>query len=117
MNTIELENFKKELFVIKNHILQNIDFASKEMEELLVQENNDIIDYASVLNDTLIEQSITDQQQSELIDIDIALKRMDAGNYDICEMCSEPISISRLKAKPFARFCITCRPIYEKELE
>ncbi|WP_258238697.1 TraR/DksA C4-type zinc finger protein [Arcobacter sp. F2176] len=30
-------------------------------------------------------------------------------------MCDEPVGIKRLRAKPHARFCIYCRPIYEKE--
>lgn len=30
-------------------------------------------------------------------------------------MCEDPIGLPRLKAKPFARYCIVCREIIEKE--
>jgi len=30
-------------------------------------------------------------------------------------MCEEPIGLARLEVKNFARFCITCREISEKE--
>ena len=30
-------------------------------------------------------------------------------------MCEDEISIDRLKAKPQARYCITCREIIEKQ--
>ncbi|RUM74071.1 MAG: molecular chaperone DnaK suppressor DksA, partial [Sulfurovum sp.] len=37
------------------------------------------------------------------------------GIYGICEMCEEPIGKARLEVKNFARFCIACREISEKE--
>ena len=30
-------------------------------------------------------------------------------------MCEEPINPERLKIKPFAKYCIDCREIIEKE--
>ena len=38
-----------------------------------------------------------------------ALERIREGTYGICEGCSEKISKKRLKAIPFARFCISCQ--------
>jgi DnaK suppressor protein len=35
--------------------------------------------------------------------------------YGTCEMCEEEINIERLKVKNFARYCITCREVVEKE--
>jgi len=114
MQEKELEFFKEQLLDAKKHILQNVDLASKELGELQSQENNDDMDFASMRSDAMIEQVVSDQQNSELADIEHALERINNGNYDICEMCSEPISVSRLKAKPYAKFCMTCRPLYEK---
>jgi len=114
MQEKELEFFKEQLLDAKEHILENINLASKELNELQTQENNDDMDFASMRSDSMIEQVISDQQNSELSDIEHALKRIEDGSYNTCEMCSEPIGASRLKAKPYAKLCMTCRPLYEK---
>ena len=114
MQSKELDFFKEQLLNAKGHILQNVELASVELEQLKTQENNDDMDFASMRSDAMIEQLVSDQQKSELIDIEYALSRIKDGTYDICEMCSEKIGMARLKAKPHARFCMTCRPLYEK---
>lgn len=114
MQVKELEFFKEQLLDAKENIFQNVNLASKELNELQTQENNDDMDFASMRSDAMIEQAISDQQKSELIDIEHALDRIEKGNYNVCEMCSEPIGMARLKAKPYAKLCMTCRPLYEK---
>ncbi len=114
MQAKELEFFKEQLLNAKEHILQNVDLASKELDQLQTQENNDDMDFASMRSDAMIEQAVSDQQKSELADIEHALKRIEDGSYNVCEMCSEEIGMSRLKAKPYAKLCMTCRPLYEK---
>jgi len=114
MQAKELEFFKEQLLSAKEHILQNVDLASKELNELQTQENNDDMDFASMRSDAMIEQAVSDQQKSELADIEHALSRIEEGTYNVCEMCSEEIGMSRLKAKPYAKLCMTCRPLYEK---
>ena len=115
MQKQELEFFKSQLDDAKSHILENVTMASSELEALQSQENNDDMDFASMRSDSLIEQVVSDQQKGELIEIEAALIRIKDGTYNICEMCSEPIGMARLKAKPFAKFCMACRPIYEKQ--
>ncbi len=38
------------------------------------------------------------------------------NKYGKCEMCNKQIDIKRLKVKPHARFCISCREVYENNL-
>ncbi len=114
MQAKELEFFKDQLLDAKEHILQNIALAAKELGQLQAQENNDDMDFASMRSDAMIEQVSSDQQKSELREIEHALERIRNGSYNTCEMCAEKIGIARLKAKPYANFCMTCRPLYEK---
>jgi DnaK suppressor protein len=44
--------------------------------------------------------------ESELVDVQAALQRLDAGTYGICEVCGEPIAEGRLEAMPAARYCV-----------
>jgi DnaK suppressor protein len=38
-----------------------------------------------------------------------ALRRIDDGIYGVCAECEEPISVKRLEALPWARFCVSCQ--------
>ena len=114
MQKQELDFFKEQLLKAKENILQNVELASTELEQLQTQENNDDMDFASMRSDAMIEQLVSDQQKAELTDIEYALNRIKEGTYNTCEMCSEQIGAARLKAKPYAKFCMTCRPLYER---
>jgi DnaK suppressor protein len=54
------------------------------------------------------------REKDELEAIDMALRRLESGNYGICESCGEFISFKRLKAIPWTDFCIECAT--EREL-
>src|SRR5215510_15682389 len=42
-------------------------------------------------------------------EITAALLRIDQGSYGTCLECEEPISVKRLNAVPWARYCVTCQ--------
>ncbi len=44
-----------------------------------------------------------------LREIDRSLRQMVDGSYGICEGCGEEISPARLKAVPWARYCLACQ--------
>ncbi len=49
-----------------------------------------------------------DRSRDEMVDIEAAIARLDAGTYGSCETCHRPIASERLEAIPHARYCITC---------
>lgn len=57
---------------------------------------------------------LASNQQQFLYEIDEALKRVDDNAYGKCENCNKDIPIKRLKALPFAKFCINCQGDIEK---
>jgi DnaK suppressor protein len=44
-----------------------------------------------------------------LREISDALHRIELGQYGVCMECEEQISIKRLDAVPWARYCVTCQ--------
>ena len=54
--------------------------------------------------------------EAELKDIDDALRKLEQGNYGVCEACGKPIDPERLEAKPWARFCVTDQARIEQAL-
>ena len=53
-------------------------------------------------------QASGQRREKMLRDISAALKRIDEGDFGICENCDEPINPKRLEVDPTARLCIDC---------
>jgi len=111
----DMEYFKAKLLARREQIVRNLSGTSKELEGMRSLELNDEGDYAAASANSMIDSAILEQQRRELAEIDLALDKIKNGSYGICEMCEEPIGRARLEVKNFARFCITCREINEKE--
>ena len=56
-----------------------------------------------------------ENKEKLIYQIEEALKKIEDGNYGICETCNKPIGIERLKAIPFATNCLACQEEQEKE--
>jgi RNA polymerase-binding transcription factor DksA len=52
--------------------------------------------------------ALLDRARRQLVDIDDAIARYDAGSYGRCTHCGAQISPERLDALPAARTCVTC---------
>ena len=50
----------------------------------------------------------------ELAQVELPLKRLDAGTYGNCANCDEPIALQRLWAQPAAQRCAACQAAYER---
>ena len=51
---------------------------------------------------------LVDAARSELVKIDDAIERLDAGTYGICASCNAPIPSERLEVRPCAELCVSC---------
>jgi len=111
----ELEKFEQKLSERKVQIEKNLAGTTLELEGMRDLDLNDEGDYAAASAETIVDSAILVQQRKELNEIELALDKIKDGTYGICEMCEEPIGKPRLEVKNFARFCITCREINEKE--
>ena len=58
---------------------------------------------------------IRDRERKLLNKIDDALKRIGDGSYGLCESCSGPIGLDRLKARPVTTLCIDCKSDQEAQ--
>ncbi len=55
------------------------------------------------------------QEQDALYEINEALKRIETGNYGICEVSGKAIPEPRLRALPFARLTVECQSQVERD--
>jgi DnaK suppressor protein len=52
--------------------------------------------------------ALLDRARAHLAAIDAAARKVDAGRYDICDICGRPIGAERLAARPAALTCVRC---------
>ncbi|MFZ9920474.1 MAG: TraR/DksA family transcriptional regulator [Terrimicrobiaceae bacterium] len=58
--------------------------------------------------------SLLSQERDSLFEIDAALKKIQDGNYGLCEISGKQIPHARLEALPFARYTVECQAELEK---
>lgn len=63
---------------------------------------------AKELEDSEVVDALGNEAREEILKISMALRRMDAGEYGICNECGLEIDRGRLEAHPYARKCIDC---------
>jgi len=66
------------------------------------------------LQNQAISTSAVNQREQQIRDIKSALRRLDAGNYGLCEACDGDINPLRLEHNPAARLCIQCAQAAEQ---
>ncbi|HVE15007.1 MAG TPA: TraR/DksA C4-type zinc finger protein [Elusimicrobiota bacterium] len=109
---------KSELAAIRKTLVDKRDLILRSMRKNqdigAIQEVGDEADQAgqSIEKDILFE--VSDNERTTLDQIEGALRKMDKGTYGICESCQKPIAKPRIKALPFARYCIGCQNSAER---
>ena len=73
----------------------------------------DIADRASVETNRALELRTRDRARKLILKIDEALERIEDGTYGYCEETHEPISLSRLEARPIATLSIEAQERHE----
>jgi DnaK suppressor protein len=83
---------------------------------LKIENSADLFDQiqASVERDLLVGLLNRDRQLRE--DVRRACDLIEAGKYGICEDCEQNIAPARLKAIPWARFCVRCQDCRDREV-
>ncbi len=85
-------------------------YARREPEALAMSvQSPDDIEVAVGTLAQHVTAAAADLRSRELREIDNALERIAGGTYGECEACGAPIAPARLKALPWARFCLACQ--------
>lgn len=53
--------------------------------------------------------SLEENLETNLQEVEIALKKIQYGKYGVCEECGKEIDKQRLKVMPTARWCLACK--------
>lgn len=79
-----------------------------EEDELASEPEPDWPDRAQLASEAELVHGLTEHERNELLEIDAALRRIEAGRFGDCEECGGPIGLQRLSAIPETRLCFRC---------
>jgi DnaK suppressor protein len=102
---------KQTLLAKRNELVEKLAVR----EDIAVERNSDALDdvQRSAERELLISNLDRDWQTLKLVNA--ALARMDEGSYGVCERCEEEINPKRLKAIPWAIYCVNCQEMIDQE--
>ena len=113
MKKSDIENFRQQLESLRTQAIKKIRATSENIHLLNALNQSEEAELGSVMSIAKIDENRAYANSSELDEIERALDKIKRDIYGICEMCGDEIHSERLEAKPFARFCIKCREIFE----
>jgi RNA polymerase-binding transcription factor DksA len=111
--TIDLALRRAELLRLRERILRAAaDLAADDEgvgEINSAAGDSHIADHASDLVDLEVDQSLGENAEAVIAEIDEALSRIEDGSYGTCAICGKAIPEERLDAVPYATLCLEDR--------
>ena len=105
----QLEKFRELLLEKRKEILQDVEC----MEQSIFQSGGELssmpVHLADMGSDNFEQEfglGLMAEEKKILVEIDQALRRIDEGNFGICEALGVPIELSRLEAIPWTRYSL-----------
>jgi DnaK suppressor protein len=113
MSELMLAYFREKLLLWKKEIIRE---STETLDHLRQEElrQPDDADRATLETEQEIELRTRDRQRKLLGKIDLAIARIDSGDYGYCEETGEPIGVRRLLARPIATLCIEAQERHER---
>ena len=116
----ELESFRQRLLDKRRELIGDVRGLQSEAVNGRGGASNAMPIHMAERGSETWEQALTlrlsESQASVLRDLDAALQRIHDGTYGVCEAAGERIPKGRLRAVPWARYCIKCASEHEAGL-
>ena len=110
-----MKPIKDMLLKMRGELVRKIDRRSKATTVSGVSDIGDILDSVSEERTRELDMILTDREKQKLKQIDDALERIEENTYGLCEECGVKIPRARLKVVPFAKYCVECKEVIERE--
>ena len=106
---LDFEAFRNRLLLLRAELL-SIDEIGKAAAETVELDQTCVgrLSRMDALQAQAMSQETNRRRSLELQRIEVALRRIDEGEFGTCLCCDEPISKERLKANLTATLCIDC---------
>ena len=124
LTAADIERFKQMLLAKRREIIGSVNEMQDEaLNKSRLDATGDLssmpIHMADLGTDNYEQEfalGLMDSERKLLKEIDDALQRIEQQTYGICEATAKPIAKARLKAKPWARYCVKYARMMEQGL-
>jgi DnaK suppressor protein len=110
----ELDRFRAILEEKRLALVKNAQASLEQDMQLDTNEMPDEVDLASSEYIQSFALRLRGRERNFLDKIETALRKIDAGEFGVCEDCGEPIGLKRLEARPETTLCIRCKEDQER---
>lgn len=113
MNAKQLEYFRRKLLHWRSELVEESSATLRSLQAETVHAS-DVADRASFETERSVELRTRDRERKLISKIDAALERIKDGTFGYCSETHEPISLSRLEARPVATLNIEAQERHER---
>lgn len=115
MRKRDRERYRKRLLEARRELLEQTRRMRGEGRETVVEGGEDYVDDAVTHYTREFLLSLSQLDRNRLVLVEEALRRIADGTYGECLNCGEKIGTKRLDAIPWARYCVSCQEMAERE--
>jgi DnaK suppressor protein len=108
----KLASIQKHLLEMREDLLRSV----KRPGEIDTADTGDPVDQAQSSIEKELFFDLSANERIILDQIEASLRKIEKGHYGLCESCKKAIPAPRLKALPFARYCIACQSASESSI-
>ena len=92
-------------------VARNLKSSKEDFSDVVADVNDD----ATRTYNRQLMLNLGEQDLGKLKLVDDAIETIKQGNYGVCQKCEKIIPEARLNIVPFAKYCVECLSIIEKE--
>jgi RNA polymerase-binding transcription factor DksA len=116
--SVDLDERRTELLELRTRVLgaaNDLVIGDDDDSELSSASGDQHLgDHASEMLDREVDESLEDNAEQIVHEIDVALGRIEDGTYGTCGRCGQAIPEDRLDAVPYATLCVSCKRVEER---
>jgi DnaK suppressor protein len=109
----EAKEIKEQLMAERELLIEKLNGNDLSVDD---SETPDPVDLAVRNYSKNVMLAVSENESRQLALIDEAILRVDDKEYGDCQNCGNPVNPKRLKAIPWARYCLPCQELVEQGL-
>ena len=112
MTKTEVDRFRAVLTTTVSELVR-----TRNRDGITVERSADQLDEIQAASQCALAVCSLDREFNQIRDARAALRRIQEGNFGICQECEEEIHPKRLAAVPWATFCIRCQEAADRNFD
>jgi len=110
-----INNKKKEARKVLETKRRELLSGTSDREEILIENAAEDFDRLQQQMNREVAIRNLDRESKLLKEVNAAMKRVEEGSYGTCLRCDEEIPEKRMKAVPWAAYCVPCQESIERQ--